>query len=467
MQTAFQGASEGVLVFQETLANSSGIIGVVKAAISGLWTVISKHPIIAAVAAVGILVTAFDKLNVSAKEANEKMETSFEAYDDAKQKVIDTNTELENTKSKMDDLLAKDSLTFVEESELQKLKDATEQLQIQADLDEKAALRAGRQAAEDTVTAYRKNYKTPISEEKTDEYVLGARATGNYVGLTADSSDISAMMAAIRLTEELRDANEKGSEEYEYFDSIIKESSDLVWEQVEALTTYKTNLESIPYDELSKEQQAVLEEIGNSINYVYQELDPSAWKQIQFDQVFNSSALMKAKNALVEMAKESDNLGITVDDVKNKYPELAQAILDAGFTLDDLVANVNSEAGIKNIDEVDRKIKEAFEKDLENQKIEAEADVEGEADVDIETDVNVDDTSLEEFNDWIDSLEDSDKLIVFDITANQDTSGWTLEDYQNALEQTKQTASDTAESVKKRQISLLKNLTDMLRKSTV
>ena len=436
------------MVFQDGLANSTGIIGGVKAAISGLWTVISKHPIIAAVAAVGILVTAFDKLHTSAKEANEKMESSFEAYDDAKQKVVDTNTELEETKSKMDDLLAKDSLTFVEESELQKLKDATEQLQIQADLDEKAALRAGRQAAEDTVSAYRKNYKKPISQEQTDEYIRNAELSGNNSILFSNQSDISAMIAGIRQMEKLRDETEKGSEEYEFYNSQVKEASDLVWEQISALSTYKTNLEAIPYDELSQEQKSVLDEISNSIDYVYQELDPAKWKQMKFDRIFDSSALMQAKDVLVTMAKESGNLGITVDDVTNKYPELAKAIQDAGFTLDDLVANINSEAGIKNIDEVDRQLKEAFEKDLENQKIEAETKVEGDAEVDIDTEVEVDETSLEDFNNWIDSLEDSDKLIVFDITANQDTSGWTLEDYQEALEKTKSTAADTAESVK-------------------
>lgn len=70
------------------------------------------------VAAVGI----FDLLTTSAAEANEKMNNSFSAYEQTRSEVENVNNELATTQSRIDELNAKKSLTFVEQSELNKLR---------------------------------------------------------------------------------------------------------------------------------------------------------------------------------------------------------------------------------------------------------------------------------------------------------------------------------------------------------
>lgn len=484
LSSAFENAAFGVEVFKDGLANSTGVIDVAKAAISGLWQVISAHPIIAAVAAVGVLTIAFNGLYESAEEANEKMESSFEAYDDARQQVVDTNTELENTKAKIDELEAKDSLTFVEESELQRLKDVTEQLTLQADLKEKDALRAGKQMADDTLNAYNKNFKKGGFDQELYDFYWnngsGSSPANLLVATGMQDNDLSQLLAGARLIRKQRNTAKLKLEKYEkdiasipeeeltsdqkweleslreeyelskqYYDDIVNNSEDSIWAQVSLLQTYKENLEAIPYDELSKEQKDALDEINTSIESVYKELEPGKWKQMQFDKIFDSAPLSKAKKELVDMAIESGNLGVTVDDVKDKYPELAKAVEEAGFTVDDLVSNVNSEAGIKNVDEVTNQIKDAYAKDIENQQIEVEADaegeIEGEADVKVNAEVNK--ASIEEFNEFVDSLSDDDKLIAFDIMNNQDTSTWSIEDWTNAINDAKVSAEETTDSM--------------------
>ena len=127
---AFPGLSAAIGAFSTAMATTGGAAGVLHGALSGLWALIAAHPILAAVGAVALLAVAFDKMHESAKEANEKMENSFKAYDDAKQKVIDVNTELETTQTRISELEAKKGLTFVEQSELDNLREATELLQI-------------------------------------------------------------------------------------------------------------------------------------------------------------------------------------------------------------------------------------------------------------------------------------------------------------------------------------------------
>src|SRR5699024_2781569 len=47
---------------------------------------------------------------------------------------------------------------------------------------------------------------------------------------------------------------------------------------------------------------------------------------------------------LEKQSKAAGDAGITVDDLKNKYPELASAITGAGMTLSDFVEEINAQA---------------------------------------------------------------------------------------------------------------------------
>ena len=439
LSLAFPNAANGIGIFTSALSKSTSIIGVVKAAISGLWTVISAHPIIAAISAVGLLAVSFAKLHTSAKEANEKMEEAFSAYDDAKQNVIDTNKELENTKTKIDELQTKGGLSFVEQAELEKLKQATEYLQIQADLAEKEEERKAKEAAEAAVEAYKKNYQHEISKDATDEYIQNAEWSGNNAILFSDASDISAMVAGIRQMEKLRDEAKIGSEDWEHFNGIINDATDSIWEQVDALAGYKGKLEALP--ELSDSQQEILDSINDAIKYIYLELRPDKWKQIQFDKIFDNKAIADAKNELVNLAKENKAVGITVDDITSKYPELASKIvsslkaIDKNFTLQDFVDYINSEAGSINVDEYTRQAKEKLEESM-SEAVDSVSDEK--VDTELEIDVKVKEASLSEINEWLDSFEGEDRIIACDIIFDNDTTGWSIDDFQNKFNEIKE-----------------------------
>ena len=407
-KTAFpQLASTITAAANAFIAAGGGIQG----AMSGILAVVSAHPIIAAVAAVGALAVAYDKLHVSAKEANENMQNSMGEYDKSNSDLENLNQQLDETKSSIAELNAKGSLSFVEESELEKLKKASSELQIQADLKEKETERKAKDAAEKTVDAYHKNFKHEISEKATkQDYENGSAFTSFN-----DASDISMMLAGIQQYDESRKkAIIRGDvEEAQSYADTISDATKSVWEQVDSLSEYKNNLESLPYDQLTQEQKDTLDTIDDAIEHVYQTLDPAKWKSMKLDDIFNEGNFADAKDSLVEMAKNTNNVGITVDQLRGKYPLLATAVENAGLSVQDVVDNINSDAGILDIDQVKRQLKNDFIPDMENDSLLVKAKFE---------------------NDWSEftkDFKDEDFEILYTIKQSNDTDGWSIDEWKN------------------------------------
>lgn len=391
---------------------------------------ISTHPYIALAAAVGgIAVAAFDALHVSAEEATEAMEESFNEYEESKKKISDVNSELLTAQQRMSELESKAGLTFVEESELAKLRESTELLQIQADLAEKEAIAKGKEAADSAATAYEKNFTHEISKDKTDEYIGTAKATGNNASLISDTSNVSSMIAYIKQMKEVLKETEKGSEDWETINENIGYATDAVWEQASILTGYKENLTSIPFEYLSDDAKTALESVSNAIEYIYKELDPAKWQQIKFDEIFKDEDLKNAKSNLIELAKQNKNVGITVDDVKNSYPELVSAIEGAGFTVQDFVDNINSEANVTI--KVNTELENDVSKFTEEQKKKV-----------------IDSFKDNSITQWFNSLSPDEKELVYKIGVESDnTNLWTLTQWKQEFTDMSESGKTSAESI--------------------
>lgn len=329
-------AQTGAMIAQAGAANTLG--AAMKTATASMLT----NPlgwITLAIGLIPLLIKGISKLIVTAEEANDKMTESFSSFEDATSKVNSLNDELDTTKARIEELEAKDSLTFVEESELQKLRESVELLTIQADLAEKERVRAAKESANDTVKAFRKNFAGDITQEKLNEYIATSTATGNNAILLDSTNNIAAMLAGVYQMKKLREECEAGSDDFLHFQSVIDATTDTIWEQTDLLSTYKSNLEAIPYDELTTEQQQALNEINAAIQLVYQNLDPAKWKAIQWDSIINNSQYADDISALKALAAESE---ITADTIREKFPELAKACEDAGLEIEDVVNNLNA-----------------------------------------------------------------------------------------------------------------------------
>ena len=80
LSVAFPNAAKGIGIFTTALKGGVGIVGVLKAALSGLWTMVAAHPILAVVAAVGLAVAAFVKWGNQAEELAKKVEEATSKF---------------------------------------------------------------------------------------------------------------------------------------------------------------------------------------------------------------------------------------------------------------------------------------------------------------------------------------------------------------------------------------------------
>ena len=340
----------------KSVSKTSSSVSVASKAMTGLSTVLKTTASVLANMAIGFAIGAaitgaiklFDELYVSAKEANEAMDISFSGYEDAKSQVESINSELDSTNSRISELQSKGSLTFVEKSELANLKEARKELELQQDLAEKAETKAAKDAGSKALQAYEKSFGDfEVSQERIDEYLRDTDITRNNASLFTDENNISALIAGIQQMKELqREAKSEGDlEEVERYQGIIDDTTDSIWNQITSLENYKSKLSEIPEALRTEEQTSALNEISDTIDFVYKKLDPNKWKELKFDEILSSDDSFDGiVDELEKQSKAAGDAGITVDDLKNKYPELASAITGAGMTLSDFVEEINAQA---------------------------------------------------------------------------------------------------------------------------
>lgn len=349
----------------KSVSKTSSSVSVASKAMTGLSTVLKTTTGILANMAIGFAIGAaitgviklFDALHVSAEEASEAMDISFSGYEDAKAQVENINSELDSTNSRISELQSKGSLTFVEKSELENLKEARRELELQQDIAEKAEAKAAKKSAEDTVRAFDKKYGDyDISQKSINDYLDEFDRNGNMnlVGLSTNNKDISGMIAAVKQAEKLRDESQRSGnlDQAQDYQDIIDSTTDSIWEEVSSLESLKSNLEeslsAIPEGSWGKEQdqqQKRLDGITDSIDLIYKQLDPNKWKDMKFDEIISSdNSFDDAVDDLERQSKAAGDAGISVSDLKNKYPELASAITAAGMSVSEFVDEINSQA---------------------------------------------------------------------------------------------------------------------------
>ena len=309
----------------QTLSAKAG-----KVALQALATVGNMFAIWAFTKAIQLAVTAIDNYIHRVEKAKEAMESSVSSYETTKSELESINSELKTQSKRMDELLAKDKLTYVEKGELEELQAITKELEVRQRLKEKEEQRNAKQVIDKTLNAYHTEFDGQIISDES----ISQKSYSDNISLlaTANEHDISALIAAYQKVIKLRDsAYGVNDEEYLRNKEFADDIADVIWEQVNTLQIYKENLSSIPYDELSIEAQTAFNEIDNSIRTVWKTMSPDEWNQMQINDLFNSSDIEKTENELIKMAKA----GKLTPDVIEGYTKLNKALQDADLFLQD------------------------------------------------------------------------------------------------------------------------------------
>lgn len=290
------------------------------------------------------IITLLDQAIVTGKEANEAMESAFSDYDSAKQDLSNINSQLEQTQSRMSELQSKGTLTFVEQEELEKLKEANSELKLQQDIAEKQVDRAAKDAGDSVLKAYEKNFGDyTLSQKAIDDYIKNQPLSVNEL---SDSRDLASQIAAIEQAQDaLEEAQQSNNQdEIERYSTIIDDTTANIEDQVSLLQEYQSKLREVPDDLRTDDQKKALDEISDSIDFVYKKLDPTKWKEIKFDEIFSSDDFDGLKDQLIAESQEAGKTGISVEGLKSKHADLADAVESAGMSLSDFVGEINAQA---------------------------------------------------------------------------------------------------------------------------
>lgn len=364
----------------------------IKANISAMWTWMTTTPIgwlTLLVGAVFAVVKAYDALTVSVEEQKEKMEESLSAYEDAKSELSNITTELESQEQAMDELLAKEKLTYAEKGQLEELQAITQELRIQKDLAEKEENRTEKQLAKDATDLFNKQFgEYDISESGISEALYQSDAFMNVNSLDDDKNNISSMIAAyIKFNEQLNEAYGSGTQEdidnckeaiENVEDSLFSTATELQTQQTN-ISDYYNTIKDIPYEDLTPDQQEIVDSynaISNAIALIYKQLDPNAWNTMQIDNLFATDGVEKTKEELVDMAKEGtlDEKTIQSYSTLNSTLENSNMVLEDGQSAasalcDEMYALADAEKSVEESvpDETDISFSDIFSlKDAEN-----------------------------------------------------------------------------------------------------
>lgn len=302
-----------------------------------------------------LAITAIDNWIHRVEKANEAMDKATSEYASAKSVLEETTSQLNEQNKRIDELNKKDKLTYVEQEELDKLKEATRQLELQKNIEEKEKANSAREAADKTVTAFNKQYgKGDIDKNAVDTQLAQSKATGVFQE-ARNSDDIVGNLASFEYYTEQMEKTQKrynkalksgSKDDIKYCEENLQDCIDTVDEyttslnnNIEDLTKKKNNLQDA-YDNavkkksngesLSSDEKNTIskyQEIADIIKLIYSYTDKAGWNNSQISEIFNTNGIEKSKEDLQQLAQESK---LTEEELQ-KYPNLMNAINSAEF----------------------------------------------------------------------------------------------------------------------------------------
>lgn len=139
---------------------------------ASLKTLVLTHPILTTIALVGTGIALYTQFGNTLENLQKKAQESKEDYDKTISEINSLNEQLKTTKDRIEESQSKDSLTIVENDELEKLKTTNDELERELRIQEAIAQRKGKKAADDA-----ENTITKKSEEYNGHFLVGDNDT--------------------------------------------------------------------------------------------------------------------------------------------------------------------------------------------------------------------------------------------------------------------------------------------------
>ena len=367
------------LKIQTVALNVALNMGVVAAITAGI-TVLTKG--------IELGAEAIDNYVHKLEKAKEAAEDAKETYDETASKFESLNDEMKTTQSRMDELEAKDHLTFVEQEELDKLKATSAELKQQIELYQALKNMQGDTARDKAVDYFGTVTNTKRYDGWDSNSSLADYSTSKENPLERTEKDIEQYSTLLARQKELNDEIAKYKAEHvddvfmsqEYNDKTSELS--VIEKQLETLKTrladsdtdfikFKSSLNSVT----DKEMIEKVDNLVNEINALFN--GGSSDSTDQFDKLWNDSSFTSAKRELSKMASAGtltpetlesnekykqllDATGKTAQEVTDHIYALTEAEQQAGntdisapFTKSEMISKINGlSEGFEELDKI-------------------------------------------------------------------------------------------------------------------
>lgn len=370
LATGEEAASIAAGAYTAATTAATGATSRLQKVVAGFTAVWNSSPFVvisAAVMAFQLLAGFIDWVTDSVEELEEAAQEANSTFDSTVSVIEQLNADLETNGDRIDEILSKGKITYVEEEELEKLRDANEELnnQIQA---KKIIAQTDAQKAVDA-TAKTMGSKEDYNNYKSD-YDTTLDTTGQAGGLLVQVGDSAvAQLALFDSLQEGIEKNQKFIEEHAgdlsaemqaqvataqenvtNYNAVLdnlkeswKEYPDVMTEELEKVNTQLENysqMETIGLG-LSDKQEEDKEALEEYRDMIMQALDPEGFEELQWDKIIDTNGLKDTIDDLEQQLKDGEittkefeeavNENITkVFNEINNNPELKGYLIDAG-----------------------------------------------------------------------------------------------------------------------------------------
>ena len=343
------GANAQAIVSNTGLATSAATTSIsigtltasIKANIAAMMTWLTTNPlgwlILAGTAIFGVT-KAYDALTTTLEEQKEIMKGAEDEFSNASQEVSDVTSKLEENKKAMDELLAKPKLTYADESELERLRLITKELELQKDATKENQKKAATNLANETTKTFNKEFGN------LDELAEGKMYIPDYSywASTSETSAKKIIPDIIGLQEQFNKELKNGNLDMA---STIKNTMNIMEENLKSgdyadvlktLSEEKQNLLKVmDFRELNESEKNTLDQISQWQKSIYEIVNPNEWNALEFDRIFNTKGIERTKEELINLAKAGE---LTPEKI-GQWSNLSEAIQGLDLITKDGVTN--------------------------------------------------------------------------------------------------------------------------------
>ena len=314
-------------------------------------------------------------------ELKEKISSLQEDYQSIQSEIGNVNDELTDTQKRIDELNAKDKLTFVEKQELEDLNKTNESLSQRIKYLERLQELKSKDLRDSVAEKYKadmldsseyaQSFATKVGDKNYFEALLSADLT-DFVGSGAIGNGKGSEIDEIhRRVSEYRLLTQQGYADYalwkNQFDLVSAELSNAIAQgDQEAIQLYQAKQESAQrdldnaqlyldnekylleaYDKLSgylddygDVDDDFTQSIRGELERIDRVLDPAKYKTKNFNEIIGLVQYKEAVSEIQALAKD----GVLTADSIAQYSELSESLLALGFTMDEIIEQFYSMA---------------------------------------------------------------------------------------------------------------------------